>query len=104
MKKPENLTLEHYWEANSSEERIQIIEDAFAWIQHLEENNAWNEDIESVPKGTDILFVVGDAVKFGQFAYYSDNDFECLSEMITADGEYERYSKNEVSKWKLAKI
>ena len=34
MKKPNNLTLKEYWEANSSEERKEIVENAFKWIDY----------------------------------------------------------------------
>lgn len=72
-----------------------------AYIDHLEENQGWSTDMENIPKHTDLLFVVGEEVKFGQFEYYDPNKFECLSEMVTPDGEYEQYNKDEVSKWRL---
>ena len=36
MKKPKKLTLKHYWKANSSFERQEIVENAFKWIEFLE--------------------------------------------------------------------
>lgn len=59
----------------------------------------WNRNLDEVPKGKNILFCSKGEVKFGQFAYYTENEFECLSEMITPDGEYERYKKEVVDAW-----
>jgi hypothetical protein len=37
MKKPKNLTLKNYWEANSSCERQEIIENTFKYLNFLEQ-------------------------------------------------------------------
>jgi len=36
MKKPKNLTLKNYWEANSSSERQEIVKNTFKYINFLE--------------------------------------------------------------------
>ncbi|AGO47971.1 hypothetical protein Phi12:1_gp5 [Cellulophaga phage phi12:1] len=37
MKKPKNLTLKNYWEANSSWERQEIVENTFKYLNFLEQ-------------------------------------------------------------------
>ena len=59
----------------------------------------WNKKLEEAPKGVDLLFCTKGEVKFGQFAYYTENEFECIAEMVSPDGEYERYKKEEVDGW-----
>lgn len=70
------------------------------YVDWLEENNQWSTDMETIPKNTYLLFVVGDEVKFGQFAYYSEDCFECMAE-VHHDGAFEEYTKQQVSKWRL---
>ena len=61
MGRPENITLEKYLEANSSDERMQIVEDTFAYIKELEKQynmrivsskfkEKHNKDIEELEK------------------------------------------------------
>jgi len=37
MKKPKNLTLKNYWEATSSGERQEIVENTFKYLNFLEQ-------------------------------------------------------------------
>ena len=36
MKRPKNLTIQNYWESNTSDERSEIIANAFKYIDYLE--------------------------------------------------------------------
>ncbi|HAH37773.1 MAG TPA: hypothetical protein DCL81_15065 [Algoriphagus sp.] len=70
------------------------------YIDYLEEKDQWFTDMDQIPKNTYLLFVVDDEVKFGQFAFYSEDCFECMSE-VDHDGGFQRYTKKQVSKWRL---
>jgi hypothetical protein len=71
------------------------------YIDALEEETKWNHDMDNIPKGTDLLFVTDNEVKFGQFEYYDSDVFEALAEMITSDGDYNSFHKSKVEKWRL---
>jgi len=108
MNKPENLTLHHYWEANSSEERKVIIENVFAFMDQLQKEmdkiqkeNEWNSDIESMPLRTDLLFFSDNEVKFGYFESNTESRLENIHEVITHDGDGLKYDRSEILKWRF---
>jgi hypothetical protein len=64
------------------------------------EHCAWIDTSSKLPPiGEPVLFVDSDGeVKYGRRGIYTDDDFECESEM-SRDGEYEIYKKHSVTKW-----
>lgn len=72
-------------------------------VNKIFEIHSWNKDVDSAPKNEHLLFLIeykdnSYEVKYGVKGLYTENDFECLSEM-GSDGEYAIYKKENISGW-----